>query len=417
MFSSFFKMSRKRANPEEEKNDEAPALDASARSPDAFVDDDACAEVSRDESERGMIYLTVEWISRTRGRSNEGQGARLTCAGVPLHVSTRLSVRQLIDSCVELPPGCGEESCMLNWGTLALGSGPLHGREEGGWMLDVTVGAKLTLIVPSGTLLKHPALARATKGKMSLPKALMVDPNALLECTDDETQSLTDTPVFLEQTPTLNEPSQRALHPGRTDDNGIAALIRDHKVFESEHNGSIVDVGSGCGSLCAGLARAFPDVNVCGIECQEELIAESRKNFRDVDFVCGRAEKVLHTCRTAKVVIATTHNFDSETTNHILRVAAGLPLLTHLIVNVSNLCRPSCRSTLKLCCCFEPLETREIKTHWGNSFLNFTIYKRHWCWPYESNALPRGAKTAMALINGTAHELLLHPHKSEEISE
>ena len=304
---------------------------------------------------------------------------------------------------------------MLNWGRMTLADGPLHGREEGGWMLDVTAGAKLTLTVPTGTLLKHPALAKATKGKSSVPKALMSDVNALLECGGDETDTLTESTISLEQTATLNEPSQRALHPGRTDDGEIAAMLRDHKVFEEKNTGSIVDVGSGCGSLCAGLARAFPDVNVCGIECQEELIAEARKSFRDVDFVCDRAENVLHTCRTAKVVIATTQNFDYETTNHILRVVAGLPLLTHLIINESNLCRPSCRSMLKLCCCFEPLETRQIKTHWGNSFLNFTIYKRHWCWPYESNALPRGPQTAMALMNGTAHELLLH--KSEENSE
>ena len=385
-------------------------------SPESSIDVSDAPSTSN-ANEIGKIYVTIEWGSRTRGRLNEGDGERVTCAEVPLRVSTKLRGATLVDRCVELPPGSGHESWMLTWGSTTLNHGQLHGQEGGGWALDVTEGdARLTLRVPNGTLLRHPALARETGGKRSVPKALMCGPRALIDCEYEATDSATETTRDDSNAGALNEPSRRALHPGRTCDNDIAALLKDHNVFgKKSREGSIVDVGSGCGSFCAGLAQKFPGVNVCGIECQEELVEQARQKFRGVEFICDRAENCLHTCRTANVVIATTQNFDYETTNHILRVAAELPLLSHLVINDSNLCRPSCRSMLKSCCCFEPLETRQIKTHWGNSFLNFTIYRRHVRWAYGSNFLPRGVKTAKALIEGNAQELLLH--KSEENSQ
>jgi len=353
----------------------------------------------------GRVALTVEWISRTRGRSNES-GEAPACRDATVAVTGATRGRRFIQNCVQLPPNASEDAVTLSWGSLVLAPMErIHGREEGGWSLDVfaETPVRLTLLVPNGTLLRHPSLVRETRGKRSVPKVLMSDPDALkTDEVDDEEE--------MDAGANVTERSRRALHPGRTCDEGIASLMNDHNVIQRKaYNGAaIVDVGSGCGSLCAGLAKAFPSMSVFGIECQDELVRQAKVRFRDVNFIHGDAEEVLHNFRTAKVVVATTHNFDSETTNHILRVCAELPLLTHVVVNEPHLCRPACRTKIKLCCCFEALETREIKTHWGNSKLSFTIYKRHVRWPYGQSALPRGADTAAALMRGDVAEVILH---------
>jgi hypothetical protein len=353
----------------------------------------------------GRVALTVQWISRTRGRSNES-GDAPTCRDVKLAVTGATRAKRLIQNCVQLPPDANEHEVTLSWGRLILDPRErMHGTEEGGWSLDVfaETPVRLTLLVPNGTLLRHPSLVREARGKRSVPKVLMSDRDALkTDEVDDEE---------LDAGANVTERSRRALHPGRTCDEGIASLMNDHNVIQRKsYNGAaIVDVGSGCGSLCAGLAKSFPNMRIFGIECQEELVRQAKVRFRDVNFIHGDAEEVLHTCRTAKVVVATTHNFDYETTNHILRVCAELPLLTHVVINEPHLCRPACRTKIKLCCCFEALETREIKTHWGNSKLSFTIYKRHVRWPYGQSALPRGDDTAVALMEGNVTEVILQP--------
>ena len=403
MFAALSARARARQN-----DDAIPAWQSKAKSRKRARDDGDKSANDDDSraSETGTIYLTVEWLSRTRGRSNELFAETPQCADVAIEVSESVTGRALVEACVQLPPGATDAMSLLQWGNLKLDDGILHGQEDGGWSLDVraTPPVRLKLTVPNGTLLKHPALVKETRGKQSVPKELLSDANALKEDLNDPSSVSKETDKA-----EVVERSRRALHPGRTDDHGIAALLNDHKVFygKKANMGSFVDVGSGCGSLAAGLARAFPGINVCGIECQDELINQSRLRFRDVDFIHDQAENVLHTCRSAKVVLATTQNFDYETTNYILRVAAELPLLTHLIINEPYLCRPACRTNLKLCCCFEPLETREIKTHWGNSTLSFTIYKRHVRWPYGANALPRGADTAVALMEGNVNEMFL----------
>ena len=96
-------------------------------------------------------------------------------------------------------------------------------------------------------------------------------------------------------------------------------------------------------------------------------------------------------------ILATTKNFETKTIDHIVNVAASLPLLTHLVINESRLCTTMCKSRIKSCCVFEPIETRSISTHWGNSGLDFTVYRRRTRWtenPYGH--VPRGEETARA---------------------
>ena len=373
----------------------------------------AAASATRSVTDVGKIKLTLEWISRTRKRSANAEVA--VVKDVVMDVHARVTVKQLFEACVELPPG--EHSCALLWGNYELNSdGLLHGAGSGGWQLDVFAWppTPLRLIAPSGSLCRHPTLGAKARWKRCVPRDVMCDEKSLFEPKKAErgmwvklgaNGSKDSTKDEFDAAPT--QKSRRALHPGRTDEHGMISLINDHNVFKGVNNGAIVDVGSGCGSLAAGLSKAFPTVSVCGIECQEDLVIEARRKFRDVHFINDSAENVLSKCRMAKIVVATTHNFDSETINYILRTCAELPMLTHLIVNEPHLCRPACRTKLKLCCCFEPLESREIKTHWGNSFLNFTIYKRHVRWAFGGHALPRGEEAAVALIEDKVAETFL----------
>jgi len=378
---------------------------------------------SLEDGKVGKIKLTLEWIARTRNRSANAEIVEVK--DVIIEVGAHILVKELFEACVQLPPGA--HACTLLWGNVELNTeGKLHGAESGGWHLDVfqSPPVPLRLIAPSGSLCRHPTLGAKARWKRCVPRDVMCDPKCLLEplrletgkkmkmnrnASKDSVLSKEDVDVAPAQK------SRRALHPGRTDEVGMISLIRDHNVFTDVSAGAIVDVGSGCGSLAAGLAKAFPSASVCGIECQEELVSEARRKFREVDFINDSAENALAKCRGAKIVVATTHNFDSETINYILRTCAELPLLTHLVVNEPHLCRPACRTRLKLCCCFEPLESREIKTHWGNSFLNFTIYKRHVRWSYGGHSLPRGEEAALALIEDRVAEKFLLDSNTQSI--
>ena len=148
--------------------------------------------------------------------------------------------------------------------------------------------------------------------------------------------------------------SNRALHPGRTDPKGMAALLRSYGAIKDDAASySLVDVGSGDGHFALGLARAFPNAGVCGIEAQKDLYEESlRVAGRDCNFIHGLAEKELWRCASARVVISTTHNFDASSVESIVRVAARLPAVTHLVVGESSPCTPRCKAVLGPCCCF-----------------------------------------------------------------
>jgi hypothetical protein len=95
--------------------------------------------------------------------------------------------------------------------------------------------------------------------------------------------------------------SNRALHPGRTDPKGMAALLRSYGAIKDDAACSLVDVGSGDGHFALGLARAFPNAGVCGIEAQKDLYEESlRVAGRDCNFIHGLAEKELARCASAR---------------------------------------------------------------------------------------------------------------------
>jgi hypothetical protein len=198
--------------------------------------------------------------------------------------------------------------------------------------------------------------------------------------------------------------SKRALHPGRTDPKGMAALLRSYGAIKDDAASySLVDVGSGDGHFALGLARAFPNAGVCGIEAQKDLYEESlRVAGRDCNFIHGLAEKELWRCASARVVIATTHNFDASSVESILRVAARLPAVTHLVVGESSLCTPRCKAVLGPCCCFVPLGSEEVPTHWGNSHLTFSLYQRvaRWVLDADSTELVSDRATLAALERG-----------------
>jgi hypothetical protein len=184
--------------------------------------------------------------------------------------------------------------------------------------------------------------------------------------------------------------SKRALHPGRTDPKGMAALLRSYGAIKDDAACSLVDVGSGDGHFALGLARAFPNAGVCGIEAQKDLYEESlRVAGRDCNFIHGLAEKELWRCASARVVIATTHNFDASSVESIVRVAARLPAVTHLVVGESSLCTPRCKAVLGPCCCFVPLGSEEVPTHWGNSHLTFSLYQRVARWVLDADSTER----------------------------
>jgi hypothetical protein len=194
--------------------------------------------------------------------------------------------------------------------------------------------------------------------------------------------------------------TSQVLHPGRTSSGPMIKLLLETKSMpHAEGAGcSIVDVGSGCGNFSRGIKDAFPFSSVCGIEIQKELVESSRADHgHKVTFIAGAAESELHRCVNATHILATTKNFETKTIDHIVNVAASLPLLTHLVINESRLCTTMCKVRIKSCCVFEPIETRSISTHWGNTGLDFTVYRRRTRWtenPYGH--VPRGEDTARA---------------------
>lgn len=110
---------------------------------------------------------------------------------------------------------------------------------------------------------------------------------------------------------------------------------------------------------------------------------------RNANFLLGTAETQLAQCLSASVIIATTHNFDVSTIVSLVRCAARLPAVTHLVLGESRLCTPRCKAICGPCCCFEPLGTEDIPTYWGNSCLSFTVYRRVVPWMLEVNEVPR----------------------------
>ena len=180
MFAALSARARARQN-----DDANPAGQSKAKSRKRARDDGDKSANDDDSraSETGTIYLTVEWLSRTRGRSNELFAETPQCADVAIEVSESVTGRALVEACVQLPPGATDAMSLLQWGNLKLDDGVLHGQEDGGWSLDVraTPPVRLKLTVPNGTLLKHPALVKETRGKQSVPKELLSDANALKE--------------------------------------------------------------------------------------------------------------------------------------------------------------------------------------------------------------------------------------------
>ena len=390
----------------------------------------------------GRVLLTVCWRARTRARSGV-QPKPVT--SVLVDVLPGETCMHFMGRMVRMPPGgVYVRDTQLSWGDYILDPmQELGGARTGAWELDLRreTPFELVLRVPVGAALAHRALHEAAGESVGAG-----DTPAFVRARDDDGEAVfaeadvkrerargdgrrrrsrgvrgalarssgdgngddsrasgdgssgasgsgsgrrhRDEKVFAASVKDL---SNRALHPGRTDPKGMAALLRSYGAIKDDAASySLVDVGSGDGHFALGLARAFPNAGVCGIEAQKDLYEESlRVAGRDCNFIHGLAEKELWRCASARVVIATTHNFDASSVESILRVAARLPAVTHLVVGESSLCTPRCKAVVGPCCCFVPLGSEEVPTHWGNSHLTFSLYQRVARWVLDADSTER----------------------------
>jgi hypothetical protein len=390
----------------------------------------------------GRVLLTVCWRARTRARSGV-QPKPVT--SVLVDVLPGETCMHFMGRMVRMPPGgVYVRDTQLSWGDYILDPmQELGGARTGAWELDLRreTPFELVLRVPVGAALAHRVLREAAGESVGAG-----DTPAFVRARDDDGEAVfaeadvkrerargdgrrrrsrgvrgalarssgdgngddsrasgdgssgasgsgsgrrhRDEKVFAASVKDL---SKRALHPGRTDPKGMAALLRSYGAIKDDAASySLVDVGSGDGHFALGLARAFPNAGVCGIEAQKDLYEESlRVAGRDCNFIHGLAEKELWRCASARVVIATTHNFDASSVESIVRVAARLPAVTHLVVGESSLCTPRCKAVLGPCCCFVPLGSEEVPTHWGNSHLTFSLYQRVARWVLDADSTER----------------------------
>ena len=111
--------------------------------------------------------------------------------------------------------------------------------------------------------------------------------------------------------------SNRALHPGRTDPKGMAALLRSYGAIKDDAASySLVDVGSGDGHFALGLARAFPNAGVWdrGAEGPVRRVPARRRPRLQLH---PRPRREGAGGASARVVISTTHNFDASSVESI----------------------------------------------------------------------------------------------------
>ncbi|EEH54567.1 uncharacterized protein MICPUCDRAFT_48057 [Micromonas pusilla CCMP1545] len=324
------------------------------------------------------------------------------------------------DPCTFVDVGCGD-------GTFVKGSPETY--KNGGWSIDVH-GKKppeLTLVVPVGTLLLHPGLCKAAGWKSSVPHATAVagtqpatkvSVDGFLDMERSSPPKGDKTPAstkgrsgrsslegakkidlgegwYPEEVPETNRwdgqaLSKRALHPGITNADTMAKIFREHGVMNDRDPCTFVDVGCGDGTFVKGLLKAFPQACMCGIECQKDLYEESLSTAgHNANFILGTAETQLAQCLSTSVIFSTTHNFDSSSVVEIVRTAARLPMVNHLVIGQAKLCTARCKSVFGPCCCFQPVGTELVNTHWGNSKLPFTIYRRIVRWVLKANEVAR----------------------------
>ena len=390
----------------------------------------------------GRVLLTVCWRARTRARSGV-QPKPVT--SVLVDVLPGETCMHFMGRMVRMPPGgVYVRDTQLSWGDCILDPmQELGGARTGAWELDLRreTPFELVLRVPVGAALAHRALREAAgesvdagdtpafaRARDDNGEAVFAEADVKRERARDDGRRRRsrgvrgalarssgdgngdDSPASGDGSSgasgsgsgrrhrdenvfaaSVKDLSNRALHPGRTDPKGMAALLRSYGAIKDDAASySLVDVGSGDGHFALGLARAFPNAGVCGIEAQKDLYEESlRVAGRDCNFIHGLAEKELWRCASARVVIATTHNFDASSVESIVRVAARLPAVTHLVVGESSLCTPRCKAVVGPCCCFVPLGSEEVPTHWGNSHLTFSLYQRVARWVLDADSTER----------------------------
>ena len=330
----------------------------------------------------GRVRLTVCWRARTRARSS---AQPTPVSSVLVDVLPGETCMRFVERVVHMPPGgVYVRDTQLSWGDCILDPArDLAGARAGSWALDLRrePPCDLVLRVPVGAVLAHRALREAAGEPVDDSRAGVVDGSSGASGLGSRRRHRNNIAV------SIKDLSNRALHPGRTDPEGMAALLRSYGAIKDDAACSLVDVGSGDGHFALGLARAFPNVGVCGIEPQKDLYEESlRVAGRDCNFIHGLAENELRQCASARVVMATTHNFDASSIESIVRAAARLPAVTHLVVGQASLCTARCKAAVGPCCCFVPLGSEEVSTHWGNSRLAFSVYQRVARWVLDADS-------------------------------
>ena len=336
----------------------------------------------REALRAGRVRLTVCWRARTRARSS---AQPTSVSSVLVDVLPGETCMRFVERVVHMPPGgVYVRDTQLSWGDCILDPArDLAGARAGSWALDLRrePPCDLVLRVPVGAALAHRALREAAGEPVDDSRAGVVDGSSGASGLGSRRRHRNNIAV------SIKDLSNRALHPGRTDPEGMAALLRSYGAIKDDAACSLVDVGSGDGHFALGLARAFPNVGVCGIEPQKDLYEESlRVAGRDCNFIHGLAENELRQCASARVVMATTHNFDASSIESIVRAAARLPAVTHLVVGQASLCTARCKAAVGPCCCFVPLGSEEVSTHWGNSRLAFSVYQRVARWVLDADS-------------------------------
>ena len=382
---------------------------------------------SADAPGTGRVSLTVQWRARTRVRSDLQPPS---VKSVTVNIEPGEMCARFLSRVVQMPPGAAYNQTQLAWGSMVLPpTQVLETYKNGGWSIDVH-GKKppeLTLVVPVGTLLLHPGLCKAAGWKSSVPHATAVagtqpatkvSVDGFLDMERSSPPKGDKTPAstkgrsgrsslegakkidlgegwYPEEVPETNRwdgqaLSKRALHPGITNADTMAKIFREHGVVNDRDPCTFVDVGCGDGTFVKGLLKAFPQACMCGIECQKDLYEESLSTAgHNANFILGTAETQLAQCLSTSVIFSTTHNFDSSSVVEIVRTAARLPMVNHLVIGQAKLCTARCKSVFGPCCCFQPVGTELVNTHWGNSKLPFTIYRRIVRWVLKANEVAR----------------------------
>ena len=324
--------------------------------------------------ESAHVFLSIEWKGATRRTS----WAPEALTGVRVAVGEKETCAEIVQRVVHLPPGASPDDARIHWGSIVLPvDKPVYGSTiDSTWRADANRPPTLELRVPHGTALRHPDLLRA----------IGADANLVLGAEYAQGAS--------HGQPRSSVVEKRELHGGGTNPASMVELLLDQKVLSKAADSesvTVVDVGSGDGALARGLQGAFPRACLVGVEVDPGRHAEAVKCHADsgVVFRHGAAEEILPTCLAARVIVGVSRNFGPGTVSAVVRTAAELPCVSHLVLCESTLCTTRCKRQFGPCCCFIRMGSGEVEVEWGNTALGFTVYRRLLPWVVAVDTVPR----------------------------